>query len=68
MHFCPFFVFHLTPESEEFGPVFIQEPDDAIFSLDSDDKKVIMNCEARGNPVPTYRYGLLISLSWIRFY
>uniref|UniRef100_A0A8C2EXH0 Contactin-5 n=1 Tax=Cyprinus carpio TaxID=7962 RepID=A0A8C2EXH0_CYPCA len=48
--------FHLTPESEEFGPVFIQEPDDAIFSLDSDDKKVIMNCEARGNPVPTYSW------------
>uniref|UniRef100_A0A8C1YTA8 Contactin-5 n=1 Tax=Cyprinus carpio TaxID=7962 RepID=A0A8C1YTA8_CYPCA len=29
---------------------------DAIFSLDSDDKKVIMNCEARGNPVPTYSW------------
>ncbi|ROJ25344.1 Contactin-5 [Anabarilius grahami] len=43
-------------ESEEFGPVFIQEPDDAIFSLDTDDKKVIMNCEARGNPVPTYSW------------
>uniref|UniRef100_A0A8C1TKS6 Contactin-5 n=1 Tax=Cyprinus carpio TaxID=7962 RepID=A0A8C1TKS6_CYPCA len=26
------------------------------FSLDSDDKKVIMNCEARGNPVPTYSW------------
>uniref|UniRef100_A0A8C2H6C6 Contactin-5 n=1 Tax=Cyprinus carpio TaxID=7962 RepID=A0A8C2H6C6_CYPCA len=43
-------------KSEEFGPVFLQEPDDAIFSLDSDDKKVIMNCEARGNPVPTYSW------------
>uniref|UniRef100_A0A672N0G8 Contactin-5 n=1 Tax=Sinocyclocheilus grahami TaxID=75366 RepID=A0A672N0G8_SINGR len=43
-------------ESEEFGPVFLQEPDDAIFSLDSDDKKVIMNCDARGNPVPTYSW------------
>uniref|UniRef100_A0A8C2DEA7 Contactin-5 n=1 Tax=Cyprinus carpio TaxID=7962 RepID=A0A8C2DEA7_CYPCA len=45
-----------SEESEEFGPVFLQEPDDAIFSLDSDDKKVIMNCEARGNPVPTYSW------------
>lgn len=45
-----------SEESEEFGPVFIQEPDDAIFSLDSDDKKIIMNCEARGNPVPTYSW------------
>uniref|UniRef100_A0A673JX37 Contactin-5 n=1 Tax=Sinocyclocheilus rhinocerous TaxID=307959 RepID=A0A673JX37_9TELE len=42
--------------SEEFGPVFFQEPDDGIFSLDSDDKKVIMNCEARGNPVLTYSW------------
>uniref|UniRef100_A0A8C1LTR9 Contactin-5 n=1 Tax=Cyprinus carpio TaxID=7962 RepID=A0A8C1LTR9_CYPCA len=46
----------LPTKFEEFGPVFIQEPDDAIFSLDSDDKKVIMNCEARGNPVPTYSW------------
>uniref|UniRef100_A0A671LVV0 Contactin-5 n=1 Tax=Sinocyclocheilus anshuiensis TaxID=1608454 RepID=A0A671LVV0_9TELE len=45
-----------SEESEEFGPVFLQEPDDAIFSLDSDDKKVIMNCDARGNPVPTYSW------------
>ena len=42
-------------ESEEFGPVFIQEPDDVIFPLDSDEKKVVMHCEARGNPTPTYR-------------
>uniref|UniRef100_A0A8B9I0P6 Contactin-5 n=1 Tax=Astyanax mexicanus TaxID=7994 RepID=A0A8B9I0P6_ASTMX len=46
----------LSTESEEYGPVFIQEPDDAIFSLDSDDKKVMMSCEARGNPAPTYSW------------
>uniref|UniRef100_A0A8B9I0B4 Contactin-5 n=1 Tax=Astyanax mexicanus TaxID=7994 RepID=A0A8B9I0B4_ASTMX len=45
-----------SEESEEYGPVFIQEPDDAIFSLDSDDKKVMMSCEARGNPAPTYSW------------
>ncbi|XP_018619602.2 contactin-5 [Scleropages formosus] len=45
-----------SEESEEFGPVFIQEPDDTIFALDSDEKKVTMNCEARGNPQPTYRW------------
>uniref|UniRef100_A0AAR2KI38 Contactin-5 n=1 Tax=Pygocentrus nattereri TaxID=42514 RepID=A0AAR2KI38_PYGNA len=48
-------------ECEEFGPVFIQEPDDAIFALDSEDKKVMMSCEARGNPAPTYRYSWLIN-------
>uniref|UniRef100_A0A7N6BD67 Contactin-5 n=1 Tax=Anabas testudineus TaxID=64144 RepID=A0A7N6BD67_ANATE len=41
---------------EEFGPVFIQEPDDVIFPLDSDEKKVVMHCEARGNPPPTYSW------------
>uniref|UniRef100_A0AAQ5YTA2 Contactin-5 n=1 Tax=Amphiprion ocellaris TaxID=80972 RepID=A0AAQ5YTA2_AMPOC len=45
-----------SEESEEFGPVFIQEPDDAIFPLDSDEKKVVMHCEARGNPPPTYSW------------
>ncbi|XP_030620477.1 contactin-5 [Chanos chanos] len=45
-----------SEENEEFGPVFIQEPDDAIFALDSEDKKVMMNCEARGNPKPTYSW------------
>ncbi|XP_057203786.1 contactin-5 isoform X3 [Triplophysa rosa] len=47
---------YMSEESEEFGPIFIQEPDDAIFSLDTDNKKVIMNCEARGNPAPTYSW------------
>ncbi|KAM4590491.1 contactin-5 isoform 1-T2 [Fundulus diaphanus] len=45
-----------SEESEEFGPVFIQEPDDVIFPLDSDEKKVMMHCEARGNPPPTYSW------------
>ncbi|KAI1903786.1 hypothetical protein AGOR_G00030800 [Albula goreensis] len=47
---------HRTMESMEFGPVFLQEPDDAIFAVDSDETKVTMNCEARGNPPPTYRW------------
>uniref|UniRef100_A0A667ZUQ3 Contactin-5 n=1 Tax=Myripristis murdjan TaxID=586833 RepID=A0A667ZUQ3_9TELE len=46
----------LSIESEEFGPVFMQEPDDVIFPLESDEKKVMMNCEARGNPPPTYSW------------
>ncbi|XP_064831473.1 contactin-5-like [Oncorhynchus masou masou] len=43
-------------ESEEFGPVFVQEPDDAIFPLHSEEKKVMMSCEARGNPAPAYSW------------
>uniref|UniRef100_A0A8C6FR96 Contactin-5 n=1 Tax=Moschus moschiferus TaxID=68415 RepID=A0A8C6FR96_MOSMO len=43
-------------ESVDYGPVFVQEPDDIIFPTDSDEKKVALNCEARGNPVPNYRW------------
>ncbi|XP_038818059.1 contactin-5, partial [Salvelinus namaycush] len=43
-------------EREELGPVFVQEPHDAIFALDSEEKKVMMSCEARGNPAPVYSW------------
>ncbi|CAG12802.1 unnamed protein product, partial [Tetraodon nigroviridis] len=49
-------------ENEEFGPFFIHEPDDIIFPLDSNEKKVVMHCEARGNPAPTYRFDILLCL------
>ncbi|XP_004411367.1 PREDICTED: contactin-5-like, partial [Odobenus rosmarus divergens] len=42
--------------SVDYGPVFVQEPDDIIFPTDSDEKKVAFNCEARGNPVSNYRW------------
>lgn len=42
-------------ESVDYGPVFVQEPDDIIFPTDSDEKKLALNCEARGSPVPNYR-------------
>ncbi|XP_075892817.1 contactin-5 isoform X2 [Nelusetta ayraudi] len=45
-----------SEESEEFGPVFLQEPDDIIYPLDADEKRVVMHCEARGNPPPTYSW------------
>lgn len=57
------FFYLILPESEEFGPVFIQEPDDVISSLDSDEKKVMLRCEARGNPPPTYRCVAYICMS-----
>uniref|UniRef100_A0A3Q2LI49 Contactin-5 n=1 Tax=Equus caballus TaxID=9796 RepID=A0A3Q2LI49_HORSE len=43
-------------ESVDYGPVFVQEPDDIIFPADSDEKKVALNCEVRGNPAPNYRW------------
>uniref|UniRef100_A0A673CAA7 Contactin 4 n=1 Tax=Sphaeramia orbicularis TaxID=375764 RepID=A0A673CAA7_9TELE len=38
------------------GPVFTQEPSDSIFPLSSDDKQVFINCKAKGNPPPHYRW------------
>ncbi|KAH1187006.1 hypothetical protein KIL84_019755, partial [Mauremys mutica] len=43
-------------ESVDYGPVFVQEPDDVIFPTDSEEKKVSLNCQARGNPAPIYRW------------
>ncbi|RXM96334.1 Contactin-5, partial [Acipenser ruthenus] len=43
-------------ETQEFGPAFLQEPDNTIFALGSEEKKVTLNCEARGNPPPMYRW------------
>ncbi|KAM7402587.1 hypothetical protein PAMP_017811 [Pampus punctatissimus] len=38
------------------GPVFTQEPSDSIFPLSTDDKQVFINCRAKGNPPPHYRW------------
>ncbi|XP_039600283.1 contactin-5 isoform X2 [Polypterus senegalus] len=43
-------------ETTESGPEFLQEPDDIVFALDSKERQVSMQCEARGTPSPTYRW------------
>ncbi|XP_020863232.1 contactin-3 [Phascolarctos cinereus] len=40
------------------GPVFIREPSNSIFPVDSEEKKITLNCEAKGNPSPHYRWQL----------
>ncbi|EMP34415.1 Contactin-4, partial [Chelonia mydas] len=40
------------------GPVFIQEPNNVIFPLDSEEKKVKLSCDVKGNPKPTIRWKL----------
>ncbi|XP_057621767.1 contactin-3 isoform X3 [Chionomys nivalis] len=40
------------------GPVFIKEPSNSVFPVGSEDKKITLNCEARGNPSPHYRWQL----------
>ncbi|NWV27867.1 CNTN4 protein, partial [Origma solitaria] len=40
------------------GPVFLQEPNSVIFPLDSEEKKVKLSCEVKGNPRPTIGWKL----------
>ncbi|XP_069062473.1 contactin-3-like [Pleurodeles waltl] len=40
------------------GPVFIREPNNIVFPVGNEDRKVVLNCEARGTPVPQYRWRL----------
>ncbi|XP_006890703.1 PREDICTED: contactin-3 [Elephantulus edwardii] len=40
------------------GPVFIKEPSSSILPVSSEDKRITLNCEARGNPSPLYRWQL----------
>ncbi|KAM9185754.1 contactin-6 [Dugong dugon] len=37
-------------------PIFIQEPQDVIFPLDSSKSEIILNCAANGYPLPQYRW------------
>uniref|UniRef100_A0A8C8H522 Contactin-3 n=1 Tax=Oncorhynchus tshawytscha TaxID=74940 RepID=A0A8C8H522_ONCTS len=47
--------FH-SERSARHGPVFTQEPSDSVFPLRSEDNKVFINCKAKGNPVPHYKW------------
>ncbi|XP_054866913.1 contactin-4 isoform X3 [Amphiprion ocellaris] len=43
-------------ENTRHGPVFTQEPSDSIFPMSTGDKQVFINCKAKGNPPPHYRW------------
>uniref|UniRef100_A0A673C4D5 Contactin 4 n=1 Tax=Sphaeramia orbicularis TaxID=375764 RepID=A0A673C4D5_9TELE len=53
---CVLFFCFFATEHTRHGPVFTQEPSDSIFPLSSDDKQVFINCKAKGNPPPHYRW------------
>ncbi|XP_060239862.1 contactin-4 isoform X4 [Meriones unguiculatus] len=38
------------------GPVFVQEPSHIMFPLDSEEKRVKISCEVKGNPKPHIRW------------
>nr|XP_014345689.1 PREDICTED: contactin-3 [Latimeria chalumnae] len=49
-------IFYFAVDTLLYGPVFLQEPNDTIFPTDSEEKKATLNCEAKGNPPPYYRW------------
>uniref|UniRef100_A0AAQ5ZG08 Contactin 4 n=1 Tax=Amphiprion ocellaris TaxID=80972 RepID=A0AAQ5ZG08_AMPOC len=55
MFFYVLFSFFDT-ENTRHGPVFTQEPSDSIFPMSTGDKQVFINCKAKGNPPPHYRW------------
>uniref|UniRef100_A0A673XDZ1 Contactin-3 n=1 Tax=Salmo trutta TaxID=8032 RepID=A0A673XDZ1_SALTR len=50
-----FVLFH-SERNTRHGPVFSQEPSDSIFPLSFEDNKVFINCKAKGNPAPYYKW------------
>uniref|UniRef100_A0A674GDF2 Contactin 4 n=1 Tax=Taeniopygia guttata TaxID=59729 RepID=A0A674GDF2_TAEGU len=48
----------LADDNTLHGPVFLQEPDSLIFPLGSEEKKVKLSCEVKGNPRPTIGWKL----------
>ncbi|MCJ8729308.1 hypothetical protein PDJAM_G00104640 [Pangasius djambal] len=47
---------YLAERIIQHGPVFTQEPSDSVFPLSSEDNKIFINCKAKGNPPPHYRW------------
>ena len=39
-----------------YGPIFEEEPVDVVYTEDSPDKSISMNCRARSNPPASYRF------------
>uniref|UniRef100_A0A8B9YLS5 Contactin 4 n=1 Tax=Bos mutus grunniens TaxID=30521 RepID=A0A8B9YLS5_BOSMU len=57
---CSFgtFSFLISDDYTLHGPIFIQEPSHVMFPLDSEEKKVKLSCEVKGNPKPHIRWKL----------
>ncbi|XP_036905427.1 contactin-4 isoform X1 [Sturnira hondurensis] len=52
------FVLCLADEHTLHGPVFVQEPSHVMFPLGSEEKRVKLSCQVRGNPKPHIRWKL----------
>ncbi|KPP61243.1 hypothetical protein Z043_120682 [Scleropages formosus] len=45
-----------TDDATGYGPVFEEQPQDAIYAEEAPEAKFSMNCRARANPPATYKY------------
>ncbi|KAM9374415.1 contactin-6-like [Phaethornis superciliosus] len=45
-----------TGEETLHGPIFIQEPNDITYSMGSANPEILLNCTAKGYPLPYYRW------------
>ncbi|XP_014802090.1 PREDICTED: contactin-6 [Calidris pugnax] len=45
-----------TGEETLHGPIFIQEPHDITYSMGSANPEILLNCTAKGYPLPYYRW------------
>ncbi|XP_029472058.1 contactin-1 isoform X2 [Rhinatrema bivittatum] len=52
------FIISLAEEGKRYGPVFEEQPIDTIHPQESEERKVSMNCRARANPPPIYKWKL----------
>nr|AAI70294.1 Contactin/F3/F11 [Xenopus laevis] len=51
-----YFFFCWAEEGKRYGPVFEEQPIDTIFPEESTEGKVSVNCRARANPPPIYKW------------
>lgn len=52
----------MPEEATGYGPIFEEEPVDVVYTEDSPDGRISINCRARANPPATYRLQALINI------
>uniref|UniRef100_A0A8B9I9F8 Contactin 6 n=1 Tax=Anser brachyrhynchus TaxID=132585 RepID=A0A8B9I9F8_9AVES len=50
------YCFSFSGEETLHGPIFIQEPHDITYSMGSANPEILLNCTAKGYPLPYYRW------------
>lgn len=48
----------VSDDATGYGPIFEEEPVDVVYTEDSPDKRISINCRARANPPASYRWGI----------